>query len=155
MVPTHWQLHLPVPWWTTNVHRWGHVHIVSSFPPKQTLTFPSFQRIFYFNHLFTQSTVHTLLSLPIPWHWSLLHSLPAFLTSTKPGSNSIPSPLYPTPCPPSPWSLPHVSLCLLPSLEEKVQILTWMVFRQQLLGAEQAGLPPLTETSYHLPHDFP
>lgn len=39
---------------------------------------------------------------PRPWHRSPLHSLPAFLTSTKPGSSSILSPLHPTARSPSP-----------------------------------------------------
>lgn len=53
-VPTHWQCHLPVPWWTPSAHRWRHVLTVSSCPSKQTFPSP---------HILTQillkSPIHT------------------------------------------------------------------------------------------------
>lgn len=159
MVPTHWQQHLPVLFifwfWTPRAHRWRHVCTAASFPSEQSSPSP------HLPILLTQ----TLLKPPI---YTIHHphpSVTAHPTALVPASlppcfpplykTRIQLHLHPTPCSPSPWSLPQVAWGLLPRLEEKGQILTRSVFRQQLRGAEQAGLPPPTETSYHLPHDLP
>lgn len=159
MVPTHWQQHLPVLWRTTSVYqwRWKNVSTVYSFPLKQTSPPPHLP--IFLTQILLKPPIYTIhhphLSGLTPGHWFLLPSLSVLLTSTKPAFNPILSPLSPIPSSPSLWFQPHVALSLLPSLEEKVQILTWSAFRQQLLGAEQVGLSSLTETSYHLPHDLP
>lgn len=159
MVPTHWQQHLPVLWWPTRVYqwRWKNVCTVCSFPSEHT--FPSPHLPIFLTQILLKPPIYTIhhphLSLMVNPTALVPASFSVLLTSTKPVSNTILSSLYPIPSSPSLWFQPPVALSLLPSLEEKVQILTWSAFRQQLLGAEQVGLSPPTETSHYLPHDLP
>lgn len=148
LVPTHWQWHLPVLWWTPSVHRWRHVCTVPSFPSEQTS--PPCHLPILLKQILLTPAIHTN---PCPRPSAMANPMapvPASFLPCPPHPLKTPSfNPYPTPCP-----VPH---CLgSPPLSwgegadpARVSVLA------AAAGVEQAGLPPPREPSYNLPHHLP
>ena len=113
-VPTYWQWHVPVLWWTPSVHRWRHVCNAASFPSKQTS--PSPHLLIFLTQILLKPPIYTihhpypfvmanpmaLVPASFPPCFLHLHKTRVQLHPLTPLSHSLLTPH--DPCPMLPWA---------------------------------------------------